>query len=84
MLVTETMEVLKGKIMKWKESVEVKVNVSKTKVMECGRNRGVVERMGKWPCGVCGKGVARNSIQCKECELWDTRSAPRKKHLYLR
>ena len=47
-----------------------RVNVTKTKVMRCGTNSGEVARVGKWPCGVCGKGVARNSIRCKECELW--------------
>ena len=48
----------------------LKVNVTKTKVMKCGTNSGEVARVGKWPCGVCRKGVARNSIKCKECELW--------------
>ena len=28
------------------------------------------EEHGEWPCGVCGKGVGRNSIQCTECEKW--------------
>ena len=25
---------------------------------------------GKWPCGVCGKGVGRNSILCTQCGKW--------------
>ena len=72
-LVAETMELLKQKVIEWKDCMEakgLKVNVGKTKVMKCGIDCGDVERTGRWPCGVCGKGVARNSIQCKDCELW--------------
>ena len=25
---------------------------------------------GKYPCGICGKGVGRNSIQCGGCKKW--------------
>ena len=25
---------------------------------------------GMWPCGVCGKGVQPNSVQCRECIKW--------------
>ena len=25
---------------------------------------------GTWPCGMCGKGVGNNSIQCTRCEKW--------------
>ena len=25
---------------------------------------------GKWPCGVCGKGVQANSIKCIVCKTW--------------
>jgi len=24
----------------------------------------------RWPCGVCGRGVANNSIQCTICQKW--------------
>ena len=24
----------------------------------------------KWPCGVCGRGVGSNSIQCTSCQKW--------------
>ena len=25
---------------------------------------------GGWPCGVCGKGVQTNSVQCTVCKTW--------------
>ena len=25
---------------------------------------------GKYSCGICGKGVGRNSIQCRGCKKW--------------
>ena len=31
---------------------------------------GVVSEFGAWPCGVCGKGVAANSLQCTSCTKW--------------
>jgi len=29
-----------------------------------------VEEKGKWPCGVCKKGVDNNSILCHSCKKW--------------
>ena len=28
----------------------------------------MIENTGKWPCGVCGKGVQANSVQCTVCK----------------
>ena len=39
------------------------------KVMRCGCEVEVI-KSGKWPCGVCGKGVGGNSIQCIQCKVW--------------
>ena len=25
---------------------------------------------GKWPCGVCGKGVQVNAVKCTVCKKW--------------
>ena len=72
-LVAESMTELRQKVLRWKKCLEtkgLKLNVKKTKVMVSGRNCGDVEKVGKWPCVVCGKGVATNSIQCMECEGW--------------
>ena len=28
----------------------------------------IIVNSGKWPCGVCGKGVQANSVQCTVCK----------------
>ena len=28
----------------------------------------MIVNSGKWPCGVCGKGVQANSVQCTSCK----------------
>lgn len=48
----------------------LKVNVGKTKVMVSQSATGVTSESGEWPCGVCGKGVAANSILCTGCDKW--------------
>ena len=30
----------------------------------------MIVNFGKWPCGVCGKGVQANSVQCTVCKKW--------------
>ena len=29
-----------------------------------------VQKAARWPCGVCGRGVGSNSIQCTSCNKW--------------
>ena len=48
----------------------MKINVKNTKVMRSGKGSGGVEKIEKWPCAVCGKGVGVNSIQCTEYCGW--------------
>jgi hypothetical protein len=72
-LISESEDDLKKKFMKWKLCMEVKglkVNLGKTKVMFTGEGDGAAENLGTWPCGVCCKGVGRNSIQCTTCQKW--------------
>jgi len=72
-LIARSEEELREKLRKWKECMEAKglrVNVEKTKVMISGCKEGTMEKSGKWPCGVCGKGVGRNSIKCTICKSW--------------
>jgi hypothetical protein len=72
-LMAESLQQLKGKLQKWKAGMEakgLKMNVGKTKIMIGGEGTGDVEESGKWPCGVCKKGVGRNSIQCMKCAKW--------------
>ena len=57
----------------WKEgleSKELRVNVEKTKVMKCHVTANMQVESGKYPCGICGKGVGSNSIQCGGCKKW--------------
>src|SRR5213082_287786 len=48
----------------------LRVNMAKTKVMKCQLRSGQAEDSGKWPCGVCRKGVGRNSLVCGVCRKW--------------
>ena len=72
-IIAESAEELERRFTTWKESIESKglrVNLGKTKVMISGVNRGAALPEGKYPCGVCHKGVASNSIFCNHCSCW--------------
>ena len=72
-LMAESEELLVEKIQKWKAGMEdrgLRVNMGKTKVMRCRIDAGQVQKSGKYPCGVCGKGVGSNSIKCTACNAW--------------
>ena len=72
-IIAESMEELAMKLEKWQKGMESKglrVNTKKTKVMICGYDEGPVLKSGKWPCGVCRKGVGSNSILCTFCNCW--------------
>ena len=72
-LMAESEEVLMENIRCWKDGLEAKglrVNVAKTKVLKCHKKCGQVQETCKYPCGVCKKGVGRNSILCGTCGKW--------------
>jgi len=72
-LLAESEEKLLEKIGLWKRRMEekgLKVNMDKTKVMRCRVRYGQLEDSGKYPCSVCRKGVAQNSIYCQSCKKW--------------
>ena len=46
----------------------MKMNTGKTKVMFSCSVKNRAEEKGKWPCGVCKKGVGNNSILCQEMD----------------
>ena len=51
------------KVSKWKEDLEkkgLKVNVGKTKAKKCVVGSGGIVETGKYPWGVCRKGVGNN------------------------
>ena len=44
------------------------MNMGKTKIMVGGLDLGLLKRSGKFPCGVCQKGVGSNAIlSCGGC-----------------
>ena len=72
-LLAESEEKLLEMIRRWKDGMEqkgLKVNMGKTKVMNCKVRQGQAENSGKFPCGICKKGVGRNSIYCTKCKKW--------------
>jgi len=48
----------------------MRVNMNKTMVMISGERQKVAQKAVRWPCGVCGRGVGSNSIQCTSCQNW--------------
>jgi len=57
----------------WKVGMEengLMANMGKTKVMRCRDSESQVVKSGKYPCGVCSKGVGSNSIRCTSCNAW--------------
>ena len=72
-LIAETEKELLEKVEVWRigmESKGLRVNMAKTKIMKCQPKAGLREETGKYPCGVCKKGVGANSILCKGCGKW--------------
>ena len=61
-VIAESEEMIK-KLNRWNNGVQstgVKVNMKNTKVMISGESRKAVHNTGRWPCGVCSRGVGRN------------------------
>ena len=57
----------------WKEGLEsksIRVNVGKTKVIKCHVAANMQVESGKYPCGICRKGMGRNLIQFRGCKKW--------------
>jgi hypothetical protein len=72
-LLADSEEELVKKLNTWKSGLEEKglrVNIGKTKVMRSRLHDGQVMNSGKYPCGVCKKGVRDNSIKCTTCNAW--------------
>ncbi len=72
-LLADSMEELIEKVKRWRAGLEEKglrINLSKTKIMKCCDESHQGEKSGKFPCGICGKGVGSNSIKCTSCMVW--------------
>ena len=70
-MLAETEEHLIKRLIEWKDFMEnrrMTVNMNKTKVMISGEWQKVMQRAARWSCGVCGRGVGNNLIQCTSCQ----------------
>ena len=82
-LMAETMKELEELSVGWKQAFEgkgLKVNMTKTKVLQASGGKGVTVEVKEDPCGVYGKRVKQNSMECTRCKRWvHTRCAKVKK-----
>ena len=72
-IMAPTMEQLGRRLADWKARLlgkGLKVNAGKSKVLVGSSGGKMIVNSGKWPCGVCGKGVQANSVQCTVCQKW--------------
>ena len=72
-LTAESKEELERKFRDWRTCMAdrgLKVNIDKTKYMITGDDEAEPVEMGRYPCGVCGRGVGVNSILCVRCQKW--------------
>jgi len=52
------------------ENRGIRVNVNKTKVMISGERQKLMQKAARWQCGVCGRTVGSNALQCTSCQKW--------------
>ena len=72
-LMAPSLEQLGRRVAEWRDILldkELKVNAGKSKVMVGSSGEKIIVKAGKWPCGICGKGVHANSVQCTICIKW--------------
>ena len=65
-LMAPTMEQFGRRMAEWTDSLldkGLKVNAGKYKVIVGNSGGKIIVNSGKWPCGVCGKGVQANSVK---------------------
>ena len=70
-IIAPAMEQLGRRVAEWRSSLlnkGLKVNAGKSKVISGSSGGKMIANSGKWPCGVCGKGVQANSVQCTVCK----------------
>ena len=72
-ITAETREEAVEEFITWKSAMEcrgLKVNIEKTKLLVSGGTCNTVVQTGRYPCGVCGRGVGVNSVLCGDCGKW--------------
>ena len=65
MAMAPTMEHLSRRVTEWRAILldnGLKVNTGKSKVVVGSSGGKMIVNSGKWPCGVCGKGVQTTSV----------------------
>ena len=70
-IMAPTMEQLGRRVAELRASLldkGLKVNAGKSKVIVGSSVGKMIVNSGKWPCGVCEKGVQANSVQCTVCK----------------
>jgi len=70
-VIAETEDDLIKRLNGWKDNVEnrsMRVKMNKTKVLISGERQKVTQKAVRWPCGVCGRGVGNDSVQCTSCQ----------------
>jgi len=71
-VIDETEDDLIKRLNEWKDNMEnrgMRVNMNKkTNVMISGEWQKIMQKAVRWPCGVCGRGVGNNSIECTSCQ----------------
>ena len=70
-IMAPAMEQLGRRVADWRASLRgkgLKVNAGKSKMMVGSSGGKMIVNSGKWPCGVCGKGVQANYVQCTVCK----------------
>ena len=70
-IMANKMKQLGRRVADWRASMlgkGLKVNAGKSKVMVGSSGGNMIINSGKWPCGVCGKGVQENPVQCIVCK----------------
>jgi len=70
---TEVEDDLIKTLTEWKDNVDnrgVRVNMNKSKVMISREWQKVMQKAARWPCGICGRGIGNNSVQCTSCQKW--------------
>ena len=72
-LTADTKEGVEAIFNEWQSAMErrgLKVNVAKTKLLISGKENVLAAPTGRYPCGICGRGVGVNSVLCTVCNKW--------------
>ena len=73
-IMAPTMTQLGRRVADWRAGMlgnGLKVNARKSEMMIGSGGGKIIANSGKWPCGVCGKGVQSNFVQCTVCTKKD-------------